>query len=92
MHDSHFAALCRGDRAIVCAAHKGNSMIDVRSRQCLHMGCKRQPSFAEAGSRPEYCSSHKKDGMVDVKNRGSKKLHSFQACNKMIELHHTARN
>ncbi len=88
-HRPNFA-LYRGQKAILCANHRLNFMVNVRSRQCVHAGCIHQPSFAYAGSQPMYCSIHKEAGMTDVKNRNPKRqCRGSKACDKTLNFYIT---
>jgi hypothetical protein len=45
-------------------------MMNVKSKTCLHEGCKKQPTYNNEGeTKALYCSEHKKDGMVNVKHK-----------------------
>jgi hypothetical protein len=45
-------------------------MINVKSKPCLHNGCKVIPYFNFKGERQGlYCKEHKKDGMINVKSK-----------------------
>ena len=42
-------------------------MVDVKSKKCVHEGCKIIPSCNDEGkSKSIFCSVHKEDGMVNV--------------------------
>lgn len=49
-------------------------MIDVRSRRCAALNCKRQPSYGFEGKRACFCAAHKAEGMFDVVSRRCERL------------------
>ena len=54
-------------KALYCATHKKEGMVDVKSKTCIE--CNKRPSYNKEGdSTPLYCVAHKKEGMVDVKS------------------------
>lgn len=65
----------QGQKAKFCSVHKWPSMIDVRSRRCAAVDCKRQPSYGFEGSRACFCAAHKTEGMVDVVSRRCERPH-----------------
>jgi hypothetical protein len=59
-----------GTKALYCAIHKLDGMIDIKSKNCLYPGCKVQPVYnMEEKSTGIYCATHKLDGMVNIKCR-----------------------
>ena len=55
-------------KALYCATHKKEGMINVKDKTCLE--CKKLPSFnKEGGTIALYCVTHKKEGMVNVKSK-----------------------
>jgi len=57
-------------KALYCATHKLNGMVDVKNKTCIYPNCKVQPNYNINGeTKGLYCSTHKLDGMVDVKNK-----------------------
>jgi hypothetical protein len=59
-----------GHKALYCATHKKDGMIDVVHKTCFHEECKKQPKFNAVGEKNGlYCSAHKREGMVDVLNK-----------------------
>ena len=58
-------------------------MVDVKSKTCIHEGCRKQPTFnTEGEANALYCATHKKEGMVDVKHKtciheGCRKIPTF---------------
>jgi hypothetical protein len=57
-------------KALFCAKHKKNGMIDIKSKRCFEENCFTQPVYNFINEiKPLYCSKHKKDNMIDVKNR-----------------------
>jgi hypothetical protein len=60
-------------KALYCALHKQEGMVDVKNKTCIHEGCKKQPVFnVEGEAKALYCALHKQEGMVDVKNKTCK--------------------
>jgi len=54
-------------KALYCAQHKKDGMVNIKNKTCIHEGCKTQPVFnAEGETKALYCTQHKKDGMVDI--------------------------
>ena len=48
-------------------------MVDVRSKSCIHDGCKKHSNYNNDGeTRGLYCSAHKLQGMVNVINKRCK--------------------
>ena len=59
-----------GLKARYCSVHKKEGMVDVKSKTCIHEGCRKRPTFnTEGEANALYCATHKKEGMVDVKNK-----------------------
>src|SRR5437870_350255 len=57
-------------KALYCAVHKKDGMIDVISKTCIELGYKTIPTFNIDGEpKALYCAAHKKDGMIDVKSK-----------------------
>ena len=57
-------------KALYCATHKLEAMIDVKNKTCIHLGCKVQRAYNLEGEKIAlYCASHKLEGMIDVKNK-----------------------
>lgn len=55
----------KGEKPIVCSAHKELNMINVTAKYCLE--CETYAGFNYKGiKKPLYCNTHKKDGMVPV--------------------------
>jgi len=55
-------------KALFCATHKKEGMVNVKSKTCLE--CNKLPSFNNKGETTAlYCVTHKKNGMVDVKSK-----------------------
>jgi len=55
-------------KALYCAFHKLDGMIDVKNKTCIYPGCKVLPCYNfENEKKALYCVSHKLDGMVNVK-------------------------
>lgn len=53
-----------------CMQHAEETMVNVRSKRCLHDSCTRRPSFNVNGSKlPMYCKQHAEEGMVHVRNK-----------------------
>ena len=45
-------------------------MVNVKSKTCIHEGCKTIPNYnVEGETKALYCSVHKLEGMVDVKSK-----------------------
>lgn len=58
------------DRYLVCRTHKDNSMINVKSKRCQHLGCDKIPIFNKKGeNRGIFCVLHRESDMVDVKHK-----------------------
>ena len=56
-------------KALYCATHKLDGMVDVKNETCIHPNCKVQPSYnVEGETKALYCATHKLDGMVNVKH------------------------
>jgi len=54
-------------KALYCATHKKEGMIDVKNKSCIHDGCNRRPNYNFKGyPRAIYCATHKKDEMIDI--------------------------
>ena len=72
-----------GLKAQYCSVHKKEGMVDVKSKTCIHEGCRKQPTFnTEGEANALYCATHKKEGMVDVKSKtciheGCRKIPTF---------------
>ena len=57
-------------KAIYCATHKLDGMIDVKHKSCNHPNCKTRPTYNYEGeTKAIYCTAHKLDGMINVKNK-----------------------
>ena len=57
-------------KALYCAEHKQDGMVDLKHLTCIHDGCKIRPTYnIESDTKALYCSEHKKDGMVNVKSK-----------------------
>jgi ferredoxin-like protein FixX len=55
-------------KALYCAKHKKDGMVNVISKKCLD--CDKIPNFNVKGfTKALYCAKHKKDGMIDVKSK-----------------------
>jgi hypothetical protein len=66
-------------KALFCAKHKQEGMVDVKSKRCLEKNCCTQPVYNfKDENKPLYCYKHKKEGMIDVKNKKCKE----DNCNK----------
>ena len=60
-------------KAIYCATHKLDGMINVKNKSCNHPDCKTRPNYNYEGeTKAIYCAIHKLDGMIDVKNKSCK--------------------
>ena len=60
-------------KALYCATHKLEAMIDVKNKTCIHLGCKVQRAYNLEGEKIAlYCASHKLEGMIDVKSKTCK--------------------
>ena len=55
-----------GNKALYCATHRLEKMVNVTQKRCEHNGCKKQPYFAYHGNKASYCVTHRLAGMVDV--------------------------
>jgi len=54
-------------------------MIDIKSKQCIYEGCKKQPYFNyKGGEKALYCKEHSLPDMVDVRNKKC----IYEGCNK----------
>jgi hypothetical protein len=54
-------------KALYCASHKSDAMVNVISKTCIHSNCTIRPTFNKVGeSTALYCASHKSDGMINV--------------------------
>ena len=54
-------------------------MVNVRSKRCLHDGCKIRPSFNVKGSRTKlFCKNHAEDGMFHVRSKRC----SYDSCSR----------
>jgi len=59
-----------GLKARYCSVHKKEGMVNVKSKTCIHEGCRKIPIFnTEGEANALYCATHKKEGMVDVKHK-----------------------
>ena len=57
-------------KAIYCATHKLDGMINVKNKSCNHPNCKIIPVYNYEGkTKAIYCATHKLDGMIDVKSK-----------------------
>ena len=55
-------------KALYCANHKKDGMIDIKNKTCLE--CRKRPTFNFEGQTIAlYCSEHKHAGMIDIKNK-----------------------
>ena len=53
-----------------CSIHKEPGMVNVKSKTCIHPGCKIIPNYNKEGEdKALYCDKHKEPGMVNVKNK-----------------------
>ena len=60
-------------KALYCASHKLEGMVDVKNKTCIYEGCKVRPTYnKECESKALYCASHKLEGMVNVKDKTCK--------------------
>jgi hypothetical protein len=54
-------------KALYCAIHKLEGMVDVKNKTCIHSNCKTIPNYNKEGeTKALYCAIHKLEGMVDV--------------------------
>ena len=54
-------------KALYCATHKLDGMVDVKAKTCIYPNCKTRPSYnAEGEAKALYCATHKLEGMVNV--------------------------
>ncbi len=57
-------------KALYCATHKKENMIDIVHKKCIEEGCETIPSFNYEGeTKGLYCDSHKKENMVNVRHK-----------------------
>ena len=57
-------------KALYCATHKTDSMINVKDKKCVHPGCKTRPTYnIEGETTALYCVIHKLEGMINVKSK-----------------------
>jgi hypothetical protein len=57
-------------KALYCAKHKKEGMVNVKDKTCSHDGCKTRPIYNKEGEKKAlYCAKHKKEGMVNVKDK-----------------------
>ena len=56
-------------KALYCAKHKKDGMVNIKDPTCCHQDCTTQPTYNFTGEKKAlYCAKHKKDGMVDIKS------------------------
>eukprot|EP00752_Nemacystus_decipiens_P012670 g11224.t1 len=56
-----------GQRAMYCAKHTLDGMVNVVARKCAEPGCKKGPSYGLPEDRkPVFCSAHRLPGHVNV--------------------------
>jgi hypothetical protein len=83
-------------KALYCATHKLDGMVDVKNKTCIHPHCKVRPNYnADGEKKALYCSEHKLDGMIDVKNKtcihpDCKKQPAFNVANETTALYCSA--
>ena len=54
-------------KALYCAQHKTEEMVNVKNKMCIQEGCNTRPTYNEKGQKKAlYCAQHKKQGMVNV--------------------------
>ena len=57
-------------KALYCATHKLEGMVDVKHKMCIHIGCKVLPSYNNEGqTKSLYCARHKLEGMINVNKK-----------------------
>ena len=57
-------------KALYCASHKLEGMVDVKHQMCIYSGCKVLSSYNNEGeTKALYCASHKLEGMVNVNKK-----------------------
>ena len=57
-------------KASHCAAHKLDTMVDVKHKTCIFEECDTRPVFGVPGSKKaSHCAAHKLDTMVDLKHK-----------------------
>jgi hypothetical protein len=61
--------LPEGGKALYCAVHKKDGMLDVTHAKCDEKGCPNRPSFGLERGQPTHCAIHKPPGAEDVVNR-----------------------
>jgi hypothetical protein len=57
-------------KALYCAKHKLEGMVDIKNKKCIYEGCKIQPNYNTEGEKKAlYCINHKLEGMINVKHK-----------------------
>jgi hypothetical protein len=60
-------ALCAGQTAAFCAAHKLEGMVNNRHKMCTFPGCASHATFKNPGdTHPTFCGAHRTEGMVQA--------------------------
>lgn len=63
------------NKRLFCARHAGQDMVDLKSKICIHRGCRKQATFGVLGRTREFCAGHATEGTVCLRgqNRGLQK-------------------
>jgi len=55
------------NKRLYCSVHKLDGMIDIKNKNCIHIGCNKRPSYNKKGEKSRlYCFEHKLDGMINI--------------------------
>jgi len=56
----------KGEKALYCANHKMDGMVDVKNKTCITEGCRKIPHYNMESNKALYCADHKTEGMINV--------------------------
>jgi hypothetical protein len=73
-------------KAIYCAKHKLDGMINIKLKRCAEIGCQIMPCYNYKNNKKGlYCAKHRKDDMINVKNCTC----SFEKCNTIANYNYS---
>ena len=53
-------------KVLYCFEHKKENMINIKSKNCQEIKCKKEALFGLINKRAQYCLEHKKENMINV--------------------------
>ena len=57
-------------KALYCAEHKKENMIDIKNKRCIHVNCMKQPTCnLSTETKALYCAEHKKENMINIMSK-----------------------